>query len=78
MSTTTFEFQFTKTVQVKVDDDLQDILTDEWRDTLFPIYTLEGLARHIAWNKGIMRFSDVEGLLPEEHEKFEIVWAQWE
>ena len=77
MSTTTFGFEFVKVVQVKVDDDLQDILTDEWRSVFYDIYTLEELARHVAWNRGVMRW-DVEGLYPEEHEKFEIVSSEWE
>lgn len=76
--TETFTFEFIKTITVTIDKSLEYLVTDEdFRGQFYPLNSLEEIAHHIAWNRGAMQFSHVEGLLPEEQGKFSVE-AEWE
>ena len=70
-----FEIEFICTVRIEIDPSLEP--DDEWRAKFFPIYDLEGMAKHIAWNRAIKKFPNVDGVAPEDHAKYEIASVEW-
>lgn len=68
---TVFEISVATTVEVAVDDSLMP--DDEWRATFYNLKSLEQMAGHIVWNIVVQRFSQVEGIAPEDHNKFRIL-----
>lgn len=75
----TFVFEFTKVVEIEVDDSLSYLIDDEdFQNAFWRLDSLEQLARHIAWNRGVMGWDYIEGLMPEEQDKFKILSSDWE
>jgi len=74
-----FTFQFTKSVTIKVSESLAYLVgNEEFEKQYFPFTSLEDIAHHIVWNRTIMGWQHVEGLLPEEHDLFQIVGSGWD
>lgn len=45
---------------------------DEWRSVFYPFHNLSQLAEHVLYNRKIRGDTHVEGILPEDHDKFDI------
>ncbi len=73
MSRKMFEVKVETTYRIAVDEALTP--DDEWRSQFYNYQTLADMAGHIVWNKYVMRRSHIKGLLPEDHEMFELVDA---
>jgi hypothetical protein len=74
----TFTFEFIKIVTVTIDKSLEYLIEDEdFQRYYYRFNSLEEIAHHIAWNRGVMGFGHVEGLLPEEQSKYSFE-AEWD
>jgi hypothetical protein len=50
MSKREFEIRFKGIAYIKLDDQVIDVVDDEWRKSLYKLYTPEQIAAHIAYN----------------------------
>ncbi len=50
MSKREFEITFRGTAYIKLDDQVIDVVDDEWRSYLYNLHTPEEIAEHIAYN----------------------------
>lgn len=65
-----FAIAVTNDYIVTIDDSLTP--NAEWRSVFYNFYTLSELAEHVLYNLEIAKFTYVEGILPQDHEKFDI------
>lgn len=73
----TFEVTVETVVVIEVDECLTP--DDEWRSVFYDYHTLADMAEHIVWNRVVRRFEgQVEGILPEDEDKFKIVSVERE
>lgn len=76
---TIFVFKFVKTIEIEVDDSLSYLVDDEeFQNAFWHVDSFEQIARHIAWNRDVMGWDYVEGLKPEEQNKFKILSSDWD
>ena len=68
-----FEVKVETTYRIAVDVQLTP--DDEWRVGFYNYQTLADMAGHIVWNKYVMGFKYIEGILPEDHNMFEFVYG---
>ncbi len=71
MTRKTFEVKVETTYRIAVDESLTP--DDEWRSQFYNYQTLADMAGHIVWNRYVMGFKHIEGILPENHDQFEFV-----
>ena len=50
MSKRTFKIEFTGSATIELDEQVIDVVDDEWRSQLYNLHTPEEIAGHIAYN----------------------------
>ena len=73
MSRKKFEVKVETICHIAVDVQLTP--DDKWRSQFYDYQTLADIAGHIVWNRYVMGFKHIEGILPEDHDKFEFVYG---
>lgn len=60
-------------IDIEFNDDL--LPDDEWREVFYQIYTLEDLAKHLAWNLGIRnaRLSPLDGFADRDDSQAHLI-----
>ncbi len=63
MSKRQFKIEFAGTATIELDDQVIDVVDDEWRSSLYNLHTPEEIAEHIAYNFifNIDRLSSLDG-----------------
>jgi hypothetical protein len=66
-------------VELELDDQVIDVVDDEWRSGLYPLYTPEDIAEHIAYNVVVYKrqLSHLDGWADQPDTNVEFVEPDW-
>jgi hypothetical protein len=76
----TFEIELTGTATVELDDQVIQVVDDEWRAALYPLHTPEEIAQHVAYNLIVnnARLSQLDGWADQPNTNARVVRLEWE
>jgi hypothetical protein len=75
-----FDIEITVKTQLELDDQVIDVVDDEWRSQLYDLYTPEEIAEHIAYNliANNARLSQLDGWADQPDSNADLKSINWD